>query len=145
MTSQRAEGEVVEGSGITTVLDNSGRVRGNFLQPPILDPGRIVGIRPTRDVTPAEIQAFQRDGVVKLEGILSSGTLRGGGWADPPQFSVSSFGCLGFFLIACSAEKETEPLFLPILDGNALSFGLVSWFNLHLLLLFLFKFGKKQK
>ena len=37
---------------------------------PVLDGGRIVNLRPTRAVTPEEIAAYWRDGVVKLEGIL---------------------------------------------------------------------------
>lgn len=38
--------------------------------PPTLDGARVIGVRPTRDVTQEEIETFWRDGVVKLEGIL---------------------------------------------------------------------------
>lgn len=41
-----------------------------YLVPPVLDGGRIMGMRPTRAVTKEEIETFWRDGVVKLEGIL---------------------------------------------------------------------------
>lgn len=41
-----------------------------YLVPALLDQARIQNLRPTRKVTPEEIDSFWRDGVVKLEGIL---------------------------------------------------------------------------
>jgi len=51
-----------------------GTVNSQKIQGSVFDAARIVGVRPTRAVTPAEIATFQRDGVVKLEGILPVGT-----------------------------------------------------------------------